>query len=370
MNKFLVVALSILSLLFVFLGLRITGISNYSWIVSGIMTGLLLLYPLVWYDVLSPIPRQIIRAVVHFDMGLLGLLLAFIITRDVLFVPASLVKPGFFKPVFSMDTTLLMFGISFVFLFFGYRKAAKGPILKSVDVPINGLATALVNYTILQISDLHAGAGIGGAYVEKVVQKAIAQKVDIVVLTGDIADGNFERYQDRVEPLLNIVGAVPVLYIVGNHEYLKDCDRWLNHFKEMGICVLLNEHVVISKNGSTVLFAGITDPAVEKVHPDEVPNIERAILGSPEADVRILLAHRPDIAKKASVHFDLQLSGHTHAGQFFPWNLLMKIFQPFSYGLKKCSRMWVYTNPGTGYWGPPIRLGTTSEMTILKLVRE
>ncbi|RYE14431.1 MAG: metallophosphoesterase [Sphingobacteriaceae bacterium] len=370
MNKFVFVALVILSLLFVFLGFRLTGIGSYSWLISGIIVGLLLLYPLVWYDVLAPIPRQITRAVLHFNIGLLSLIIPFIIIRDVLFVPLSLIEPKLFKPVFSINTTLLMFGIFLIFLFFGYRKAAKGPILKSVEVPINGLPAALVNYTILQISDLHAGAGINRVYVENVVQKAIVQKVDIIVLTGDIADGSFEKYKDRVEPLSSIVGNIPVLYIVGNHEYLKDSDRWLNYFKDMGIRVLLNEYTKILKNGSTVLFAGITDPGAEQVHPGEGPDIKKSIWGSPETDIKILLAHRPDVAEKASEHFDLQLSGHTHAGQFFPWNLIIKIFQPFSSGLKKYGRMWVYTNQGTGFWGPPIRLGTTSEMTILKLVRE
>ena len=90
----------------------------------------------------------------------------------------------------------------------------------------------------------------------------------------------------------------------------------------------------------------------------------------PKSDLKILLAHQPNIAEEAAPYFDLQLSGHTHAGQFFPWNILIKLFQPYTKGLNKCENMWVYTNSGTGYWGPPFRLGTTSEITVLKLTKQ
>jgi predicted MPP superfamily phosphohydrolase len=203
--------------------------------------------------------------------------------------------------------------------------------------------------------------------VEKVVGQALDLKADVIVLTGDIADGDFEKYKDHVEPLTRLTEHAPVLYITGNHEYLRDSEKWIEHFGQMGFQILLNQHTLILKGNSSILFAGITDPAVKEIRPDDGPDIEQALSASPVSDITILLAHQPKIASEASKHFDLQLSGHTHAGQFFPWNMIIKLLQPYSAGLKKCGPMWVYTNPGTGYWGPPLRIGTTSEITILEL---
>jgi predicted MPP superfamily phosphohydrolase len=126
---------------------------------------------------------------------------------------------------------------------------------------------------------------------------------------------------------------------------------------------------MVTRHEASILFAGIIDPEVKEVDARQKPDIQAAIKNAQPADLKILLAHRPDIAKEAASFFDLQLSGHTHAGQFLPWSLLMKLFQPFAIGLNKCGNMWIYTNPGTGFWGPPIRLGTTSEITVLRLVK-
>jgi len=369
MNKFVLIAVLILLALFVFLRFRLTGIGYYSWIVSGVMTALLLLYPLVWYEVLPSTLNKLTRAVTHFDMGLLSLMMAFIIVRDIIFVPVSLVKPGLVDQVFSGTATGCMFGISFLLLTWGYAHAKTGPEVKYVDIPIANLAPPLEGYTILQISDLHAGPAIDRGYVENVLEKVKEIEVDVIALTGDIGDGNFSKYHDRVAPIAELYAKAPVLYIPGNHEYLHDSGKWYHYFRQMGFRSLFNAHTVITHNGASVLFAGIIDPEVKVVDPEQKPDILLAMKNAQPADLKILLSHRPDIAKEAALIFDLQLSGHTHAGQFLPWSLLMKLFQPFAVGLNKYRNMWIYTNPGTGFWGPPIRLGTTSEITVLRLVK-
>jgi predicted MPP superfamily phosphohydrolase len=369
MNKFVLIAVLILSGLFVFLRFRLTGIGYYSWILSAVMTALLLLYPLVWYDVLPDTLNKVTRAVTHFDMGLLSLIMALVIIRDIIFVPVSLLKPGLVEEVFSGTATGCMFGISLLLLTWGYIHANGGPEIKYVNIPIANLAPQLEGYTILQISDLHAGPAIDRVYVKNVLRKVNDLKVDIIALTGDIADGKFSKYHDRVAPIAELCNKAPVLYIPGNHEYLHDSGLWRQYFEQMGFQSLFNEHTVIRRNGASILFAGIIDPDVKEVDPRQKPDILLAIKNAQPADLKILLSHRPDIAKEASLIFDLQLSGHTHAGQFLPWSLLMKLFQPFAVGLNKCDNMWIYTNPGTGFWGPPIRLGTTSEITVLRLVK-
>ncbi|CAM4432350.1 hypothetical protein SAMN06265348_12712 [Pedobacter westerhofensis] len=369
MNKFVLIAALILLALFVFLRFRLTGIGYYAWIISGVMTALLLLYPLVWYDVLPDTLNKITRAITHFDMGLLSLMISFITVRDIIFVPVSLAKPGLVDQVFSGTATGCLFGVSLLLLIFGYTHAAAGPEVNYVDINIMDLAPSLEGYTILQISDLHAGPAIDRSYVENVLKKVGDIKVDVIALTGDIADGNFSKYHDRVAPIAELYAKAPVLYIPGNHEYLHDGSQWRHYFEQMGFQSLFNSHTIINRNGGSILFAGIIDPEVKEIDPTQKPDILLAMENAQPADLKILLSHRPDIAKEAAPIFNLQLSGHTHAGQFLPWSLLMKFLLPFASGLNKCGNMWIYTNPGTGFWGPPIRLGTTSEITVLRLVK-
>ncbi|HBO29463.1 MULTISPECIES: metallophosphoesterase [Leeuwenhoekiella] len=370
MNWFLVIAVSICAALLLFLGYRITGIGTYSWLLASLIVGTVLLYPLVWYGVLPEKPDLILRALVHFDIGLLGLLLTFLILRDILFLPLVYLKVEWVSIVFSKSATSFLFSFSFLLLAVGFWKAKLGPELVSVEIPINNLPSSLENYKIVQISDLHTGPGIDATYVNNAVEMALNQKADLVVLTGDIADGSFERYQSYLASLSKLTVQSQVLYVVGNHEYLKDSDKWLAYFKSLGIQVLMNEHLVVPEKERSILFAGVIDPEVKEVDPGSGPDLQKALLGSPETDLKILLAHQPNIAEEAAPYFDLQLSGHTHAGQFFPWNILIKLFQPYTKGLNKCENMWVYTNSGTGYWGPPFRLGTTSEITVLKLTKQ
>ena len=370
MNWFLVIAISICIILFIFLGYRITGIGNYSWIVSGISIAIILLYPLVWYGVLPGSMDRIVRYVVHIDMGMLSLLIVFLIIRDLLFLPISYFRPSWSGLAFSNYGTYVLFLFSAFLLLIGFLRASKGPDVVDIKVPFKALPSELHNFSVLQISDLHAGAGIDEQYVENVVTKSLNLKADLIVLTGDIADGNFEKYQHNLKSLSKLTDRFQVIYVTGNHEYLKDSDKWISYFRSIGIKVLMNENTTVEFKGKSLLIAGIIDPSAKEFNPDSGPDIQKALAGDHTADFKILLAHQPNIAKEASKHFDLQLSGHTHAGQFFPWNVFIDLTQPFAKGLKKCDKMWVYTNSGTGYWGPPFRLGTTSEITLLHLLKQ
>ncbi|KQS92105.1 metallophosphoesterase [Chryseobacterium sp. Leaf394] len=370
MNWFLVTAISICVVLFIFLGYRITGIGNYSWIISGTSIGLILLYPLVWYGVLLEKVDRIVKFIVHIDMGMLSLLIAFILIRDLLFFPISYFKPSWSDFAFSNYGTYFLILFSAFLLFIGFLRASKGPELVDIQVPVKALPDELHNFSIVQISDLHAGAGIDKQYVDRVVAKALDLNADIVVLTGDIADGSIEKYQHNLQSLSRLTERFQVYYVTGNHEYLRDSELWISYFKSIGIKVLMNENTTVNFKGKSILIAGIIDPAAKELRPSSGPDIQKALAGNYKADFKILLAHQPNIAKEASTHFDLQLSGHTHAGQFFPWNIFINLTQPFAKGLKKCDKMWVYTNSGTGYWGPPFRLGTTSEITLLHLIQQ
>ncbi|TDX11246.1 metallophosphoesterase [Flavobacterium sp. S87F.05.LMB.W.Kidney.N] len=369
MNYFVIVAVCVLMVIFVFLGFRLTGLENYSWMLSAVIVGLLGSYPLIWYGVLPSQLDKVLRTIVHFDMGVSGILLFFVLIREIIVLSVRVINDHAGEILYSKSATLSIIVFSVILVMIGYLNASLGPKLVNVEIPIDNLPSDLTNIKILQISDLHAGAGIDSSYVQKVVDVSKKNNPDVIVMTGDIADGDFEKYKGEVEPLFAL-NSCPVLYVTGNHEYLRDSEKWKSHFEKMGMIFLDNQYTIIKRNSATMMFSGVDDPSGREVNPSFGPDLKKSLLGADDADVKILLAHQPNIADKSNVLFDLQLSGHTHAGQFFPWNLLIKIFQKYDRGLKKSGDMWVYTSQGTGYWGPPLRLGTRSEITLIRLKKK
>lgn len=160
-----------------------------------------------------------------------------------------------------------------------------------------------------------------------------------------------------------------VFAVTGNHEYYSGVTAWVAEFEHLGMRVLMNEHAVIEHNGAMLIVAGVTDFSAGKFDADQASDPARALTGSPaEVVPAILLAHQPSSAPAAEqAGFDLQLSGHTHGGQFWPWSLFVPVQQPFTAGLHKLGQLWIYTSRGTGYWGPPKRFGAPSEITLLRL---
>ncbi len=369
MNRVVVILLTILTSFFVFFGFRLTGIGNYSWGIATVSLFLMFLFRWNRDHALSPSIEKWIHSAVFINMGLFSLMLPQILVRDLIFVPLNLVYPNEYGFAFSGTVTLMMASLSTLLLIYGFWNVNRGPALVEVQVPIVGLEPDLENYTIVQVSDLHAGPGIGKQFVDRVVEKVMSLKTDIIVLTGDIADGKFDRFKDRVESLSKLSSHCPTLYITGNHEYYKDSHQWTNEFKKLGATILLNAHFVVTKGVNKILFVGVTDPAAKNFDALNAPDLQKAMLNAPLNLRKVLLAHQPDIAPSVCEIFDLQLSGHTHGGQFFPWTLVIRLFQPFTKGLKKCGSMWVYTNTGTGFWGPPFRIGTRSEITRLVLIK-
>ena len=162
-------------------------------------------------------------------------------------------------------------------------------------------------------------------------------------------------------------------FVTGNHEYYSagaaGAASWVRELRRLGLKVLLNEHITLHRQNATIVIAGVTDFSAGHFDAGQASDPRAALAGSPRAALRVLLAHQPRSAAAAeAAGFDLQLSGHTHGGQFWPWNLLVRLQQPFTAGLKRWRGMWVYTSRGTGYWGPPKRFGAPSEITLLRLV--
>ena len=247
----------------------------------------------------------------------------------------------------------------------GALTALRGPRVKEVVVRVSGLHPDLEGFRIAQISDLHVGRNIRRAYVERVVERARALAPDLVALTGDMVDGTVERLGPEVAPLAALAADRRAFFVLGNHDCYSGAQEWIAHFRRLGATVLLNEHATVRKRASTLLVGGVVDPAYRLARP--AISLDHA----PKADFRLLLAHNPKLAPLgARAGFDLQLSGHTHAGQFFPWTLAVHLVHaPHVAGLSREGNMWVYVSAGTGTWGPPVRLGTSPEITLITLAR-
>jgi predicted MPP superfamily phosphohydrolase len=252
----------------------------------------------------------------------------------------------------------------------GALAAFRGPYVRRVDIPVEGLAPELDGFRIVQISDLHAGPTMRRAYVQRVVDMTKELAPDLVALTGDIVDGSVARLAPRVAPLQALAAGGRAFFVLGNHDYYSGAAPWTAHFEAMGFRVLRNAHATLAQGAARLLVGGVIDFAARISDPDARPRPDRATDGDARPAFRLLLAHNPKIAPLAEqAGFDLQLSGHTHAGQFFPWTFVIHwVHGPHAAGLSRRGRLWVYVSAGTGTWGPPVRLGTRPELTLLRLV--
>ncbi|EKS66993.1 MULTISPECIES: metallophosphoesterase [Caballeronia] len=260
--------------------------------------------------------------------------------------------------------------LAVLFSAIGFYNARRRAPVVSVDVPIDNLPAALQGFTIAQISDIHVGPTIKRHYVERIVAAVNGLEPDLIAVTGDVVDGSVPNLADHTRPLAGLSARHGAFLVTGNHEYYSGADKWIAEFRRLGLTVLLNQHVVLNHDGAQAVVAGVTDFSAGSFDPAHRSDPAKAISGAPDdAIVRVLLAHQPRSATAAAeAGFTLQLSGHTHGGQFLPWNFFVRLQQPFVAGLVKFNGLWVYTSRGTGYWGPPKRLGAPSEITLVRLV--
>jgi uncharacterized protein len=250
--------------------------------------------------------------------------------------------------------------------FFMARRVA--PVV-DVEVPLEGLPKALEGFTIAQISDIHVGATIRRNFVTAIVDRVNLLRADMVAITGDVVDGSVPDLAHHTEPLARLASRHGTYFVTGNHEYYSGAHEWIREFRRLGARVLINEHVVLDHDGAALTVAGVADWSAHHFDPSHKSDPHAAAKGAPEHAPKVLLAHQPRSAHLAeAAGYHLQLSGHTHGGQFWPWNFLVRLQQPFTAGLNRLGRMWVYTSRGTGYWGPPMRFGVPSEIALIRLV--
>jgi uncharacterized protein len=303
-------------------------------------------------------------------MGWLSFLFVLTIARDVLLLAAALPQLAAVRTILAEAGTAWVPWAAAAAVCAGAVAAMRGPYVRRVDIPVDGLAPELEGFRIVQISDLHVGPTMRLAYVQRVVDMTKELAPDLIALTGDIVDGSVRRLASHVAPLEALASGGQAFLVLGNHDYYSGAAPWTAHFEAMGFRVLRNAHVSIERGAARLVIGGVIDFAARMSDPKARPRPDLATDGSAPSAFRLLLAHNPKIAPVAEqAGFDLQLSGHTHAGQFFPWTLVIHLVHgPHAAGLSRRGRLWIYVSAGTGTWGPPVRIGSTPELTVLRLV--
>lgn len=239
----------------------------------------------------------------------------------------------------------------------------RAPRVRDLAVSIAGLPPTLAGRTIVQLTDMHVGAEKSRRSTEAIVRRTNELQPDLVVITGDLVEGRFGTIHGDMAPLADLKAAWGVFMVTGNHEYYSGVREWLPELERLGIRVLRNESVAVGPDQDLQL-AGIDDWNAASVEPGHGPDLGRALGGLDPKKPVILLTHQPKAAIPAArLGASLVLAGHTHGGQIWPFNYLVRLQQPFIEGAYTVGRTLLYVSPGTGYWGPPMRLGTRAEIT-------
>lgn len=241
------------------------------------------------------------------------------------------------------------------------------PALLQVPVRLRRLDPAFGGFRIALVSDIHLGPLAGRAHTERIVDIINGAKPDLVAIVGDLVDGTVAELGSAAAPLRDLVAPEGAFFVTGNHEYFNDdTDAWLTELDRLGVHPLRNENTVIRRGGAAFDLAGVTDIAGRRR--DDPPDFDRALDGVDGSRPTILLAHQPVLVSQAAARgVDLQLSGHTHGGQIWPFHYVVRMVQPSLAGLSTVDDTQLYVTRGAGLWGPPVRIGAPPDITVVTL---
>jgi uncharacterized protein len=302
-------------------------------------------------------------------MGLFSSLFVLTVLRDAVLLVVRL-SVGAREDDWTAPSAVATLLVTALVTALGMSSARGSQRIVRVDIPVTDLPESLRGFSIAQISDIHVGPTIKRPFVERLVSRVNALGADMIAVTGDLVDGTVPQLAAHTAPLAGLIARHGAFFVTGNHEYYSGERAWTQELRRLGLQVLKNEHVVLQHDGAALVLAGVTDFSAHRFDPAQQSDPVAALRGAPPgAGARILLAHQPSSAEAAAdAGFDVQLCGHTHGGQFWPWNLFVGFFQPFTGGLHRLRNLWVYVSRGTGYWGPPNRFGVPPEITHIRLV--
>jgi predicted MPP superfamily phosphohydrolase len=281
-----------------------------------------------------------------------------------------LMLAGVSDPARSRVVSAVVALIALVLLLWGYAEAMRIPRVRRVDVTMPRLGPGLDGMRVVLLTDTHYGPINRARWSRGVTTVVNRLGADVVAHAGDIADGDVSARRAQAAPLADVQARLARVYVTGNHEYFSGAQRWVEHMASLGWEALHNRHVVVSRDGARLVIAGVDDrTAAGSGVPGHQADHDAALAGAdPDLPV-LLLAHQPQqIGAAAGRGVDLQISGHTHGGQIWPFHYLVRLDQPVLHGLSRHGdRTQLYTSRGTGFWGPPFRIFAPSEITVLTL---
>jgi predicted MPP superfamily phosphohydrolase len=301
-------------------------------------------------------------------LGVIWVLFAWSLIGNVLRLVLLIV--GVADPARSRIMAASVAAVVVVLLVWGYGEAMRVPRVRRLDIVVPRLGRGLDGLRVVLLTDTHYGPIDRARWSARVVAVVNALDADIVCHTGDIADGTVEQRREQAAPLGDVRAALAKVYVTGNHEYFGDAQGWLDHMDRLGWQALHNRHIVVARGGARLVVAGVDDrTAGSSGLPGHRPDHDAALGGAPPDAPTLLLAHQPkQIDGAVAKGVDLQLSGHTHGGQIWPFHYLVRTDQPVLQGLSRHGkRTQLYTSRGTGFWGPPFRVFAPSEITLLTL---
>ncbi|MBB5872630.1 putative MPP superfamily phosphohydrolase [Allocatelliglobosispora scoriae] len=282
----------------------------------------------------------------------------------------GLIVAGVDNPVRSRIVAVAIVAVAVPLIIWGAVEAMRVPRLRHVEVTLPRLGAGLDGTRVVVLTDTHYGPINRARWSAGVAAAVNKLDPDIVVHAGDIADGTADKRREQSAPLGTIRAKMARVYVTGNHEYYSEAQGWLDRMGELGWDLLHNRHVVVERGGDRLIVAGIDDAtAAGSGLPGHRPNLDGALAGTDASLPVLLVAHQPkQVREAAAAGVDLQISGHTHGGQIWPFNFLVKLDQPSVQGLSRHGeRTQLYTSRGTGFWGPPLRVFAPSEITVLTL---
>jgi predicted MPP superfamily phosphohydrolase len=359
--------------------LNLSRKGNLRLMVFLVITALLMIIgPLVYRRFHASIENPFQEALQFTQYFLMGWVAMTMLTFLVLEIIQQIVKPfDPMKRIFLTEgvargivagTTIAALG--------GLAQAEMGPNIKPIQIKLKTLPKNFDQMVIAQISDIHIGPLLHERFLNRVVDQVLSLKPDVIVVTGDLVDGTVDQLRALVEPLTRLKAKEGIYFCTGNHEYYSGAEEWIAHIESMGIHVFKNSNVVLNRTSDEgitekLMIAGVYDwQAWKHTEAHRADPVKAAKTDEP-VSCKILLAHNPQSTEvNAAAGFHLQLSGHTHAGQFYPFVFLAGFVHKYFEGLYTVNdTMQVYVNRGTGYWGPPNRLGKSSEVTQIVLTR-
>jgi predicted MPP superfamily phosphohydrolase len=284
----------------------------------------------------------------------------------------TLVIVGVDDPMRSRVVAGAVVAVVVALLVWGFAEAMRVPRTKHVDVAIARLGTGLDGLRVVMVTDTHYGPIDRARWSAAVTDRVNELDADIVCHVGDLADGTVQVREEQVKPLAEARGKLARVYVTGNHEYFSEAQGWLDYMETIGWDSLHNRHIVVARGGDQLVVAGVDDATAQASGVDgHGANLDAALADSDPALPVLLLAHQPkQVTAAANAGVDLQISGHTHGGQIWPFNFLVRLDQPVVHGLSSHGeRTQLYTSRGTGFWGPPFRVFAPSEITVLTLRR-